>query len=327
MKTFNVMLMALTSLLYAQASSAQAGSFDAKDKFFNISIDNDYFNYRGKGTDRYYTSGTFLSYLYERPHKSKQHLFSKALQQPVRRFNVISLSQMLNTPHDIRETGILPNDYPYAGVLFLSMGNLQLSEKSSTAHNISIGSMGPNALGDQTQTTVHRLIRYTLPQGWDNQINNEWLLQFNMKHRQLLFQEQDFLKVWGYDELNAGTIFNNVTAGINVQLGWVNHGLATPLSQGKKSSFFLFTNLQATAVLYNGMLQGGIRKQIDPDYHRQSSYIIQASELNRGVVKLNFGLQYIGPKIGLSIGQFIQSADFKSVRGHEYGNISFSVRI
>lgn len=327
MKTFNVILMALTSLLYAQTSSAQAGSFAAEDKFFNISVDNDYFNYRGKGTDRYYTSGTFLSYQYERPYKNRQHLHAKALVESVRRFNVVSLSQMLNTPHDIRETGILPNDYPYAGVLFLSMGNLQLNEKSSKAHNISIGFMGPNALGDQTQTSVHRLIHYTLPQGWDNQINNEWLLQFNMKHRQLLFQEQDFLKVWGYDELNAGTIFNNVTAGINVQLGWVNHGFATPLSQEKKSSFFLFTNLQATAVLYNGMLQGGIRKQIDPDYHRQSSYIIRASELNRVVVKLNFGLQYIGPKIGVSIGQFIQSADFKSVGGHEYGNISFSVRI
>lgn len=327
MKNFNVILMALSSLLFAHRSSAQAIFSHPKDKILSISVDNDYFNYRGKGTDRYYTSGTFLSYQYERLHKMKQHLFAKDLQQPVRRFNVISLSQMLNTPHDIGETGILPNDYPYAGVLFVSMGNLQVSEKSSTAHNISIGFMGPNALGDQTQTSVHRLIHYTLPQGWDHQINNEWLLQFNMKHRQLLFQEGNFFKVWGYDELNAGTIFNNVTAGINVQLGWVHNGFGTPLNQGKKSSFFFFTNLQATAVLYNGMLQGGIRKQIDPDYHRQSSYIIRASELNRVVAKLNFGLQYIGPKIGLSIGQFIQSADFKSVGNHEYGNITFSIRI
>lgn len=327
MKTFNVMLMALSSLLYAQTSSAQTGLVDNKDRFFNVSVDNDYFNYRGKGTDRYYTSGTFLSYQYERPNNNKSHPFVKSLTQPVQKFNVIKLSQMLNTPHDIRETGILLNDYPYAGVLFLSMGKLQLGEKSSIAHNFSIGFMGPNALGDQTQTSVHRLIRYTLPQGWDHQINNEWLLQFNMKHQRLLFREWNFFKVWGYDELNAGTIFNNLTAGINVQLGWVNHGFATPLSQEKKSSFFFFTNLQATAVLYNGMLQGGIRKQIAPDYHQQSSYIIHASELNRVVAKLNFGLQYIGPKIGLSIGQFIQSADFKSVGRHEYGNISFSVRI
>lgn len=327
MKNFNVILMALSSLLYAQMSSAQATFPNSRDKLLSISVDNDYFNYRGKGTDRYYTSGTFLSYQYERPNNNKSDPFVKSLPQPVRRFNVIALSQMLNTPHDIRETGILLNDYPYAGVLFLSMGNLQLSEKSSTGHNISIGFIGPNALGDQTQTSVHRLIRYTLPQGWNHQINNEWLLQFNMKHRRLLFEERNFFKVWGYDELNAGTIFNNVVAGINLQLGWVNNGFGTPLSQGKKSSFFIFTNLQATAVLYNGMLQGGIRKQIDPDYHRQSSYIIRASELNRVVAKLNFGLQYIGPKIGLAIGQFIQSADFKSVGRHEYGNISFSVRL
>ncbi len=70
------------------------------------------------------------------------------------------------------------DDRPYAGWLFFNTGIAHLYEDQGNKERInglllSIGIVGPCSFAEQTQKAVHRAIGSEIPQGWDNQLNNE----------------------------------------------------------------------------------------------------------------------------------------------------------
>jgi hypothetical protein len=144
------------------------------DSFFTFTIENDKF---GKGTDENYTNGVRLTY-YDTTTPSPQLLNTVEDILPFMDVNkttsiYYSLGQNLYTPQNISTDTPDSEDRPYAAFLYGSIGATTIRENHVDELELTLGMVGPAALGEPTQKFVHELINTTDPQGWDHQLKNE----------------------------------------------------------------------------------------------------------------------------------------------------------
>lgn len=66
-------------------------------------------------------------------------------------------------------------------VLINTKNNLKVSNE------IGVGVMGKLALGEEAQTLVHKIIGSPLPIGWDNQLENAFLIDYQFRIEKTLF--------------------------------------------------------------------------------------------------------------------------------------------
>jgi len=158
--------------------------FEQDDSFFTFTVENDLF---GKGTDQNYTHGTRLTYF---DMGAEPPGFAKLLDRWVPTFEVnettsvyYSFGQNLYTPKDIEARTPDPNDRPYAGFLYGSAGFTSVTDNHVDDIEITLGMVGPWALGEETQEVVHDLIDVDDPSGWDHQLENEPGFIFSWQRR------------------------------------------------------------------------------------------------------------------------------------------------
>ena len=97
-----------------------------------------------------------------------------------------SISQRLFTPSDIEAAVPDPRDLPYSALLYLLSTATVQDEDRLRALSLGLGVVGPLALGEEAQRTVHRWIGSTEPEGWDSQVGNEPLLHLALEQRDRL---------------------------------------------------------------------------------------------------------------------------------------------
>src|SRR5690554_7549577 len=92
-----------------------------------------------------------------------------------------SVSHRIFTPSDTETTELVEGDIPYSGMLFGTVTAGAQSEKGMHAISMHMGVAGPAAMGRQVQNSVHKVIGSDHVNGWDNQIENEVII--NLKDR------------------------------------------------------------------------------------------------------------------------------------------------
>ena len=128
------------------------------------------------------------------------------------------LGHNIYTPDDISKTTLIADERLYAGVGLVSdswqrLDNLQLS----------IGIVGPSALGKDVQRYWHDLINTTDPRGWDNQLKDELTIMLTYERKWRRFHEfkagglgVDFTPHVG---AALGNVFTHAAAGVTVRIG------------------------------------------------------------------------------------------------------------
>lgn len=198
------------------------------------------------GSDQYYTNGFKLSFLSApiasftaEPVPAPIRAAARALGDllpPGRDYKLgLSLGQNIYTPTNIHTPVYQPDDRPYAAWLYVgscfqvytpprilaagtrSIGRLDTFE-------ITLGMVGPAAIGRQIQNGVHDLLGIAHAEGWDNQIHNEPGLNL-VYERKYRFATQDARTGWGADfiphtGLSLGNIFTYANAGLEVRAGY-----------------------------------------------------------------------------------------------------------
>ena len=99
-----------------------------------------------------------------------------------------ALSQRLFTPSDIERASPDPADLPYSALLYLLSTATTQDADRLRAVSLGLGVVGPLALGEEAQRTVHRWIGSKEPRGWDAQVPNEPLLHLALEQRDRLFR-------------------------------------------------------------------------------------------------------------------------------------------
>jgi hypothetical protein len=213
-------------LLLAAASSAHATDIhDAPDDkgIFNIVWENDKF----AGTDCDYTNGVRFAWLSAEenmPAWSRNVADNLPLAPQGHKRISVALGQSMFAPEDLKSSALVPNEQPYAGWLYGSVG--MVSDTGKTLDNVmlTLGVVGPLSGAEQTQKFIHRLTDSQDPKGWDNQLENEpgIILTYERKWRGII-EASPFgigADVTPHVGVNLGNINTDASVGATLRLGY-----------------------------------------------------------------------------------------------------------
>ncbi|MBY0421303.1 MAG: lipid A deacylase LpxR family protein [Parvularculaceae bacterium] len=174
-------------------------------------------------SDREYTSGVKLFYVSD---EGRAAALGRALLRAgdgeATRFGV-ALGQSLFTPSDIDAPAPPPGERPYAGWLYSELSVL-VSRRSGALDVLaaSIGVVGPAALGEEAQDTIHGLINASRARGWSTQLRNEpaLVLSYDRLWRATTSAHGFGLGVSPTAGLSVGNVLTEARAGALLRIGW-----------------------------------------------------------------------------------------------------------
>jgi hypothetical protein len=242
----------------------------------------------------------------------------------------INISQQIYTPYDTAAVVPPKNDEPYAGVLLVTASAVQDDATTRSAIAVSIGVVGPSALGKQVQDDFHDLISQGHDSGWNSQLHDEpvigvetsrvWRLPIGT----LFGFETDALP--GLDA-TVGNLRSAIDAGINFRIGrGLDADFGAPriraLSGGEafkqRDSFgwYVFGGFGGQVVGNDITLNGNTF--VNSASVKPETFVGQAQG---GLAILAFGTR-------LTYTQVVQTETFKHEKGgaHEFGVLAMSLR-
>ncbi len=280
-------------------------------KYFRLHYENDYFS----TSDLYYTQGINLEYVnpaIENFFTSKVLIHSAEKEM---KFGM-SLEQEGYTPTSISHSEILKGDRPFAAALFLktfSAAN-DAARKERISSSFSVGWIGSATGGEQIQEALHRLIHYILPKGWDNQIANDLVLNYELEYQRGIFSTDNYFLIMGRAGARAGTFNTKVWAGTIIMVGYFDDPFVNFSHQDKKFQVYLYAEPVLNVVGHDATLQGGL-------LNRSSPYIISSSDINRIVFQGNTGIVFRINTVQLEYFQTYLGREFKTGEDHVWGGI------
>lgn len=149
----------------------------------SLLLDNDTFTH----TDRSYTGGLSLGWAWPASSQdSRTHWLGPLVPGDAPSFRAsfsLEVGQKLYTPADLREPALIRDDRPYAAVLFASAAAIVATRRRQRSVDITLGLVGPAALGEATQSLIHRVTGSPLARGWRHQLGNEPLVNVGVEER------------------------------------------------------------------------------------------------------------------------------------------------
>lgn len=254
---------------------------------FSFYIENDTKKIGGPGTDRSYTNGFRASYLFAEdriPYWAPPLInWSDSLQSQLKNSKTnfsFSLAQQIYTPSNTDTIDFIRDDRPYAGWLYLGfMANFKKSTDSQIVE-LSLGVIGPEALGEQVQNTFHNMVGIPLANGWKNQLRTEPAIQISYQKRRQFFELRSgnnrYFDAIPYYGGAIGNVLINAHVGGLMRLGYnladdfgptrPSNGdgdsyvdpkiLSSNSSDTKLPSYYLIVGVRANAIARNLFLDG-----------------------------------------------------------------------
>lgn len=279
--------------------------------YFRFHYDNDYFT----KTDYYYSQGITMEYVHP---GLKKFFLSKILLKSKNSDSQYGLSFNLfgYTPTSINSDAILYGDRPYSSSMSFKIfvAGSDSIHQHRIASSFSIGILGPAAQGEQIQTGIHRWLKNKIPKGWQHQIQNDIIINYQFNYeKKILGNRKEFL-LNAAAEARAGTLHNRIGGGFNFMTGHFNN----PYQSGKrkKMEYYFFGQSRVNFIGYDATMQGGL-------FNRKSPYTIAASDVSRITFQADAGMVVNFRKLYLSYTQSFLTKEFRTGRHHRWGGISF----
>ena len=185
-------------------------------------------------------------------------------------------SQTMYAPSDLRRKEHIVGDRPYCGMLLGGVGyEFFYDPKFKWTHygEIDFGIIGPGAMCKETQTMIHKLLNCKKPEGWNNQLHNEFVVnaQWWTKYNWYI---QDWLVLVPRVGTAVGTIQDFVEIGCDLKFGYnirptVANGIIFSGTRGfdwkKKLTLYGYVGVDERYYLYNHILEGSLFNNKDKD--------------------------------------------------------------
>lgn len=262
-----VLAVALIQNAFIQNANAQITNTET----FNLIVENDAIH----NTDYHYTSGILLDYVADW-NKTPEAVLDLANQLPLIESNDrihmgLHLGQQIFTPNDIQTDQVIPDERPYAGYLFGGISLLAVSPGDLHMWTFDVGVVGPAARAQEFQSSIHGRLGVNPPRGWDNQLDNETIFQFD--YRRTWRQRWTYIggrfaaDLMPNAGLALGNAFTHADAGVTLRIGQgLNSDFGPPRMQPSLSSsslpqprglgWYVFTGFGARYVAHNIFLDG-----------------------------------------------------------------------
>ncbi len=207
------------------------------NKYFRFHYDNDFFT----KFDQYYSQGITLDYVNP---AIKKFPLVKLLWKPYKtnpKYGV-TLDLFGYTPKSILSDAILYGDRPFDANLSLKTFLIQADavHKQQIATALSIGIMGPAALGKEIQTNIHGWLNNPLPHGWQHQIKNDIIINYQINYEKQIASAGNYFLLNSTSELRIGTLNNKINTGFNFMLGNFNKRFLPVVQEKRKLSYYFY---------------------------------------------------------------------------------------
>ena len=307
------------------------------ERFFSAQYENDLITPNNR--DRYYTNGVQFSLLIKEDAPKPLAFISRLtpFYEEGDELNLVkyTLGQKMFTPDDISDPNLQLNDRPYAGYLYFGASVLsQIYHSDSFTYGnqfeVTLGVVGSAALGEQTQTGVHKMIDSPLPQGWDNQLNNELGLGLNYTRFWRYVQPTVLGLEFGYNpqvSATVGNVYTHASTGLMLRLGSnLRRDMAPPnirpafqgvtyFKRSKQWDWYGFIGAEGRVVLRDIFLDGNTFA----DSHR-----VEKENL---IGDVQYGFVIMFGDVRFSISNMIRTREFKKqVNLTQYGLMNLSYR-
>ncbi len=290
--------------------------------YFRFNYDNDYFT----ATDYYYTQGVNFEVVAP---AYKRFFLGKLLyagKQGARQYG-IAIEHNGYTPTNISSDQILYGDRPFAAALMLKTFAMtdQPERKQRITSSLTLGVIGPAAGGQEMQRDIHKRIHATAPQGWQYQIANDVVLNYEMGYEKNVAHARDIFLFNMLGTLHAGTLSTKATAGAVIMLGRLNPkilstfgGTGSTFQPTKKLRFHAYAQPLVNIVGYDATLQGGMLNHSSP-------YVIAAENISRVTGQINYGVVVTFNSMYLEYYSAAISPEWDSGISHRWGGIRVGV--
>jgi lipid A 3-O-deacylase len=310
--TLVIILWSSHILLYGQVIDNTASYRNISSlRYFRIHYENDYFS----KTDEFYTQG--MNYEYVDPRIAKfplSHLVFRSSKAQVK--NGISIEHIGFTPSSIRHPEILYGDRPFAAAAYLKTFSVlnDTLRKIRLSCVLSTGIIGPAALGEQIQKRIHKWIGDKQPLGWQNQIQNDVVFNYQVDIEKNLISFRQLLMINTKAGAMAGTLYDKIYGSTIIMIGFFENPFKSFISSKNKYQIYLYAEPKINLIGYDASLQGGI-------FNHRSPYIISSRDINRIVFQNNAGMVVKINRLNLEYFQSYLSQEFRSKGSHHWGGI------
>lgn len=309
-------LLVIPMFLSAQKIDNMASFRDIKDvNYFRFNYDNDYFG----STDENYTQGynfelvspSFkknpVNYLFYKPKNSE---FKYGL----------SLEHIGYTPYNIKSVEIQYGDRPFAAAIMLKSFSIATDtmQKSRFISSFNLGLIGPVAFGKEMQVAIHKATGNTIPGGWQNQIKNDIVLNYEVSYEKQLLLYRNLFSLQTNSTLRLGTLFTNASLGINTTIGIINSPF-TSVKNKNKFQLYIYSQPLVTAVGYDATLQGGLFKTNSP-------YTLASEKVARFTAQINYGIVLQTKSLYFEYGLTHITREFENGPDVKYGGIKIGFK-
>jgi lipid A 3-O-deacylase len=308
-KYYTAGLLFLSLLSFAQRIDNTASFREIKSNhYFRYYFDNDFF----ANTDYYYTIGHNFELVSPKLLKNPiNYLFIK-LKNSEQKYG-LSLAQVGFTPTNLESDEILYDDRPYAAAVMLKsfLISTDTIHKTTFSSTLSLGIIGPFSSGKKIQTIIHKWIGKDIPLGWQYQIQNDLVLNYEISHEKQLYRHDNLFELNSNVKLRVGTMNTNISGGLTTTFGKINSPF---ISAKNKNNFQIYGYWQGlvTAVGYDASLQGGL-------FNKNNPYVISDQNMERFTFQKNFGIVLHSKTFYLEYYRSWLSKEFETGGTHKWG--------
>jgi len=320
------------TLLLLAAAPARAVPESEPGSTWTVQGENDKFSTIPGGSDKFYTSGLRLGWTSGTdnvPDFARQA--AQALWGDGTTRISFNLTHQIYSPTNTARVLPDPRDRPVAGYFAGTLALLQDTERSRSVAALTLGVIGPSALGRQVQNGFHKLIRTSLNNGWGGQLPDEPAIN--------LLAE----RTWRLGLVKAGgleaDILPSLTLGVGTVRDYLQTGVVLRFGQGLDRDFgvarlrpgltggdafayrpgfawYAFTGLTGEVVARDAFLDGSLW---------QHSARVRRNWL---LGSMEAGLAVIWGSARLSYTQTWQTQSFRRQKGglFNFGSLALSVR-
>lgn len=246
--------------------------------YFRFHYDNDYFT----STDENYTQGYSFELVLNALRKNPLNVILLNDADADQQFG-LSLDHIGYTPFSIGSPEIQLGDRPFASAILLKSFkiNTNSKRKSRLISAIRLGIIGPAAFGKEMQVGIHKATGNTIPQGWQNQIKNDAVVNYEVIYQKEIAAISNYFTLQYEASANVGTLNTNVSGSLVAMAGILNNPFLN--ERKRKFQLYIFSKPQVNFIGYDATLQGGL-------LNRKSPYTISSSNIERFVGQHNFGV-------------------------------------
>ncbi len=287
------------------------------NSYFRFHYDNDYFT----KTDEYYTQGISLEYVYP---SIKKMLLVKLLWKPYQTYPQygVGLNLFAYTPTSIQSDSILYGDRPFDANISFKTFLIQFDDvhRQEVSTAFSIGIMGPAALGNEIQTGIHRWLKNPLPHGWQYQVQNDIIINYQLNYEKQLFSVRNNFLFNTTAAAALGTLNDKLSGGFNFMAGSFNKRYSPVTRNKRKAEYYLYGQSRIHLIGYDASMQGGL-------FNRKNPYTISGDHVARVTFQADAGIIVNFKNLCLSYTQSFLTKEFRTGKYHRWGGVSVGVAL